>query len=305
MYYFDRIKVDVITHRRKWFIISALLVLASIFLLATRGLNLGIDFTGGTILQRTFTQPVTEGELRQALATAPLAELGLAQSATIQNAGEGRIILKTRYLSPEEERQLDAGLEQLVAPLERGMSSTDTVGAVIGKELYTNAIRAVVIASILILIYVAFRFEFKFGVAAVIALIQDVLITLGFFALIGTEINSTFIAAMLTIVGYAINDTIVIFDRIRENMRYRKKESLAEIANKSINDTIARSINTTISTLLAVVALLLIGGETIKTFSLAVLIGITIGSLTSIFISTSIWVSLQEWASSRGKTHSA
>lgn len=305
MYYFDRIKVDVITHRRKWFIISALLVLASIFLLATRGLNLGIDFTGGTILQRTFTQPVTEGELRQALATAPLAELGLAQSATIQNAGEGRIILKTRYLSPEEERQLDAGLEQLVAPLERGMSSTDTVGAVIGKELYTNAIRAVVIASILILIYVAFRFEFKFGVAAVIALIQDVLITLGFFALIGTEINSTFIAAMLTIVGYAINDTIVIFDRIRENMRYRKKESLAEIANKSINDTIARSINTTISTLLAVVVLLLIGGETIKTFSLAVLIGITIGSLTSIFISTSIWVSLQEWASSRGKTHSA
>lgn len=305
MYYFDRIKVDVITHRRKWFIISALLVLASIFLLATRGLNLGIDFTGGTILQRTFTQPVTEGELRQALATAPLAELGLAQSATIQNAGEGRIILKTRYLSPEEERQLDAGLEQLVAPLERGMSSTDTVGAVIGKELYTNAIRAVVIASILILIYVAFRFEFKFGVAAVIALIQDVLITLGFFALIGTEINSTFIAAMLTIVGYAINDTIVIFDRIRENMRYRKKESLAEIANKSINDTIVRSINTTISTLLAVVALLLIGGETIKTFSLAVLIGITIGSLTSIFISTSIWVSLQEWASSRGKTHSA
>lgn len=305
MYYFDRIKVDVITHRRKWVIISALLVLASIFLLATRGLNLGIDFTGGTILQRTFTQPVTEGELRQALATAPLAELGLAQSATIQNAGEGRIILKTRYLSPEEERQLDAGLEQLVAPLERGMSSTDTVGAVIGKELYTNAIRAVVIASILILIYVAFRFEFKFGVAAVIALIQDVLITLGFFALIGTEINSTFIAAMLTIVGYAINDTIVIFDRIRENMRYRKKESLAEIANKSINDTIARSINTTISTLLAVVALLLIGGETIKTFSLAVLIGITIGSLTSIFISTSIWVSLQEWASSRGKTHSA
>lgn len=305
MYYFDRIKVDVITHRRKWFIISALLVLASIFLLATRGLNLGIDFTGGTILQRTFTQPVTEGELRQALATAPLAELGLAQSATIQNAGEERIILKTRYLSPEEERQLDAGLEQLVAPLERGMSSTDTVGAVIGKELYTNAIRAVVIASILILIYVAFRFEFKFGVAAVIALIQDVLITLGFFALIGTEINSTFIAAMLTIVGYAINDTIVIFDRIRENMRYRKKESLAEIANKSINDTIARSINTTISTLLAVVALLLIGGETIKTFSLAVLIGITIGSLTSIFISTSIWVSLQEWASSRGKTHSA
>lgn len=305
MYYFDRIKVDVITHRRKWFIISALLVLASIFLLATRGLNLGIDFTGGTILQRTFTQPVTEGELRQALATAPLAELGLAQSATIQNAGEGRIILKTRYLSPEEERQLDAGLEQLVAPLERGMSSTDTVGAVIGKELYTNAIRAVVIASILILIYVAFRFEFKFGVAAVIALIQDVLITLGFFALIGTEINSTFIAAMLTIVGYAINDTIVIFDRIRENMRYRKKESLAEIANKSINDTIVRSINTTISTLLAVVVLLLIGGETIKTFSLAVLIGITIGSLTSIFISTSIWVSLQEWASSRGKTHSA
>ncbi len=305
MYYFDRIKVDVITHRRKWFIISALLVLASIFLLATRGLNLGIDFTGGTILQRTFTQPVTEGELRQALATAPLAELGLAQSATIQNAGEGRIILKTRYLSPEEERQLDAGLEQLVAPLERGMSSTDTVGAVIGKELYTNAIWSVIIASILILIYVAFRFEFKFGVAAVIALIQDVLITLGFFALIGTEINSTFIAAMLTIVGYAINDTIVIFDRIRENLRYRKKESLAEIANKSINETIARSINTTVSTLLAVAALLLIGGETIKTFSLAVLIGITIGSLTSIFISSSIWVSLQEWASNRGKAHSA
>lgn len=305
MYYLDRIKIDVITHRRKWFIISALLVLASIFLLATRGLNLGIDFTGGTILQRTFTESVTEGRLREALASDPLAELGLTQSATIQNAGEGRIILKTRYLSPEEEKQLDAGLEQLVAPLDRGMSSTDTVGAVIGKELYTNAIWAVVIASILILVYVAFRFEFKFGVAAVIALVQNVLITLGVFALIGSEVNSTFIAAMLTIVGYSINDTIVIFDRIRENLRFRKKESVAEIANKSINETIARSINTTLSTLLAMTALFLVGGETIRTFSLAVMIGITIGSFASIFLATSIWTSWQERDSSRGKAHPA
>ena len=295
MYYLDRINIDVIKHRNKWFIISGLLILASIILLATRGLNLGIDFTGGTILQRTFTQEVSVGQIRDALNQEPLAQYGLAETAVIQQLEGNRVIIKVSYLSPQEEKAVDAGLEKLVAPLDRGQSSTDTVGAVIGKELYTKALWAVILSSILILIYISFRFEFKFGVAAVIALVHDVVITLGAFALLGHEINSTFVAAMLTIVGYSINDTIVIFDRIREHLRFRKKETIGELVNQSINETLSRSINTVITTLVTMVALYFFGGATIKTFALALIIGIGLGAYSSIFVAGSIWEAWKEW----------
>lgn len=299
MYILDRINVDVVNHRNKFFLLSGALILVGIIFLMTRGLNLGIDFTGGTILQRTFTQPVTVGEVRDALSKEPLAQLGLANSAVIQKLGDNRVSLKTRYLAPEEEQAVDSGLEELVAPLDRTKSGTDTVGAVIGKELYTKAFWSVVLASILILVYVTFRFEFKFGVAAVIALIHDVLITLGIFAILGHELNSTFVAAMLTIVGYSINDTIVIFDRIRENLRFRKKESVGEIVNKSINETLSRSINTVMTTLVTMIGLYFFGGATIKTFSLALIIGITSGAYSSIFVAGTIWVTWKEWEHKR------
>ncbi|MBO8126766.1 MAG: protein translocase subunit SecF [Firmicutes bacterium] len=305
MYFLDRINIDVVRHRRKWFFLSGTLIILSIILLATRGLNLGIDFTGGTLLQRTFTESVTEGEIREALAKEPLAQLDLAKSAKIQKSGDNRVFIRTDYLSPDEERQLDAGLEQLVAPLDRGKSSTDTVGAVIGKELYTKAFWSVVLASLFILVYVTFRFEFKFGVAAVVALIHDVLITLGVFALLGREVNSPFVAAMLTIVGYSINDTIIIFDRIRENLRFRKKETVGEIVNKSINETLSRSINTVLTTLVTMVALYFFGGATIKTFSLALIIGISLGAYSSIFVAGTIWVSWKMWEQKRAHHQSA
>ncbi|MDI3281603.1 MAG: protein translocase subunit SecF, partial [Bacillota bacterium] len=193
-----------------------------------------------------------------------------------------------------EEGRLDAGLQQLVGPLDPSRSSTDTVGPVIGKELYTNAIMAVALASLLILVYVSFRFEFKFGVAAIIALLHDVFLTLGLTALIGYQVNTPFVAAILTVVGYSINDTIVIFDRIRENFRLRRKESYAELVDKSINQTLARSINTVGTTLVSIIALFFLGGVTLREFTLPLIIGITSGAYSSIFVAPPIWVIWKE-----------
>ncbi len=293
MYFLDRIKLNVIGHKYLWLGISGVLLLIGLVFLMTVGLKPGIDFTGGTILQRTFEQPVTVAQVRQALTKAPLSELDLARGSSIQRSGN-TIIIRTRPLSPEQERQVDAGLEQTIGKIVREKSSTDTVGPVIGRELLAKAFWSVIIASVGILIYVAIRFEFKFGVAAIIALLHDVLMTMGLVALfgrfMGLEVNSPFVAAMLTIVGYSINDTIVIFDRIRENLRFRKKETFEEIVNKSVNQTLARSINTVGTTLVTVLALHLWGGATLREFTLTLLIGITSGAYSSIFIASPLWV---------------
>ncbi|MCL4516925.1 MAG: protein translocase subunit SecF [Firmicutes bacterium] len=294
MYFLDRIKLNVIGHKYLWLSISGVLLLIGLSFLVTVGLKPGIDFTGGTILQRTFEEKVSVAQVRTALSKPPLSELGLAGEASIQAGAGGTIIVRTKPLSPEREKQFDAGLEQLVGKIDRDKSSTDTVGPVIGRELLSKAIWSIILASVGILIYVAFRFEFKFAVAGVLALLHDVLMTMGLFAIfgkfMGLEVNSPFVAAMLTIVGYSINDTIVIFDRIRENLRFRKKESFAEIVDKSINQTLARSINTVATVLVTVIALHFWGGASLRDFTLALLIGITSGAYSSIFIASPLWV---------------
>ncbi|HHW13519.1 MAG TPA: protein translocase subunit SecF [Firmicutes bacterium] len=292
-------KLNVIGRRNLWFAVSGLLLLAGLVALATRGLNLGIDFKGGTILQRTFEHKVTVAQVQQALQAEPLAKLGLRDSQIQAGAGN-TIIIRTRDLSPAEERQVDAGLQQTVGRIDLSKNQTDTVGPVIGRELTSNAFWAVVVASVLMLLYITVRFEFKFGVAAIIALLHDVFMILGIFALTGREVDSPFVAAILTIIGYSINDTIVIFDRIRENLRFHKKgESYAQLANDSINQTLARSINTVGTTLVSIVALYFFGGASIKTFTFALLFGITSGAYSSIFIASPIWVTWKEWEERR------
>lgn len=299
MYFLDRIKLNVIGRRNLWFAFSGLLLLAGVVALFTRGLNLGIDFKGGTILQRTFEQKVTVSQVGQALREEPLAKLGLKDSQIQAGAGN-TIIIRTRDLSPAEERQVDAALQQAVGRIDLSKNQTDTVGPVIGRELTKNAFWAVVVASILMLLYITVRFEFKFGVAAIIALLHDVFMILGIFALTGKEVDSPFVAAILTIIGYSINDTIVIFDRIRENLRFHKKgESYAQLVNDSINQTLARSINTVGTTLVSIIALYFFGGASIKTFTFALLFGILSGAYSSIFIASPLWVSWKEWEERR------
>jgi preprotein translocase subunit SecF len=305
MYFLDRLKLNVIGQRNWWFALSGVLLLAGLLALGIRGLNLGIDFRGGTILQRTFAQKATVAQVEQALDRASADGLKLGESQIQAGAGN-TIIIRTRDLSPDEERKVDAALEAGVGRIDPHQNQTDTVRPVIGRELTQNAFWAVVVASILMLLYISVRFEFKFGVAAIVALLHDVFMIMGLFALTGQQVDSPFVAAMLTIIGYSINDTIVIFDRIRENLRFhRKGESYAQLVNDSINQTLARSINTVGTTLVSIVALYFFGGASIKTFTFALLFGITSGCYSSIFIASPLWVVWKEWEERRTAARAA
>lgn len=305
MYFLDRIKLNVIQQRNWWFAFSGALLLAGLIALATRGLNLGIDFTGGTILQRTFATKVTAAQVEAALKRPPLSGLRLG-NAQVETASGNTVLIRTRDLSPAEERAVDQGLQQLVGRIDLTKNQTDTVGPVIGKELTRNAFWAIVVASALTLVYITFRFEFKFGVAAIVALLHDVFMILGLFALTGRPVDSSFVAAILTIVGYSVDDTIVIFDRIRENLKFRKKgESYARLVDDSINQTLARSINTVGTTLVSIVALHFFGGPSLKTFTFALLFGIVSGCYSSIFVASPIWVVWKEWEERRRASRAA
>ncbi len=283
-------RLDFIGTRRYWFLLSAILVGISLLALGGRGLNLGIDFTGGTSFAFTFDRPVTTGEVR-----AVLEGFDLGTSSVRVNLGDPReVFVKTRFLAPGEEDAVRRALEERVSPITD--ASTERVSALIGRELVLNALWAVALASVGIVAYLSYRFDFRFGVAAIVALIHDALVSMGLVSLIGIEVSAPFVAAILTIIGYSVNDTVIIFDRIRENLKHRRKESFAEVANRSVIETLPRSINTAVTTLLAVGAIYAFGGRTTQDFALTLLIGITLGAYSSIFVAGPLWVAWRERA---------
>lgn len=272
--------------RRYWYILSLLIIIPGIISLFFRGLNFGIDFTSGSILEVRFKENVTVQEVRGALK-----DLGLEKSS-IQASGGEDFIIRTKELSQEEESRLIRILKDKAGEL--NVLRSDRVGPVIGRELTQKAILALVIASALMLVYITIRFEFKQGIAAIVALLHDGLVVTGIFSLFQFEVDSAFIAAILTILGYSINDTIVIFDRIRENLRLQKKgESLEDIVNVSLWQTLARSINTVLTVIFVLLALYFLGGSTIRNFVLAMLIGVSSGAYSSIFNASPLWVDLK------------
>ncbi len=283
---------NVMGMRKTWFVFSGVLILLGLISLLWpgRGLNLGIDFTGGSSFEILFEKPVTTSQVRQVLA-----EFGLEGSSIIQDAqNPADVIVQTRSFKSEEDKQaLYSALEEKIGPFQE-LESQD-VSPVISRELVKNALLALLVAGVGILFYVSYRFEFWFGLAALVALVHDALITLGFFSLLQVEIGVPFVAAVLTILGYSINDTIVVFDRVRENLKSKKKATYEEIANISVRQTFVRSINTSATTLIMVLFLLLVGGRTIQPFTLAMLIGITAGTYSSIFVATPVWVSIREF----------
>lgn len=271
-----------------WMGISVLTLVVAVVSLATRGVNLGIDYRGGTQLEIHFDQPRTVPEVREAVARS-VGSVPTVRQAELKGATTGaEFLITTASLTAEQRDQLRADLEKALGKFE--VVSESEVSPTIRRELIEKALLAVAIAAVLQLIYIAIRFEFKFGVAAVIALLHDAVVLLGFFSLLGMEVGPAFLAAVLTVIGYSINDTIVVFDRIRENLhRPRKGEPLEALVDRSINETLVRSLNTAGTTLMAIAAILFFGGETTRDFALALFVGILSGTYSSIFVASPIW----------------
>lgn len=282
-------KFEIIRRSKLWFVISTVLIAVGLFSMLTRGFNLGIDFAGGAILDLRFEQAVTVSQVRDALKAQNL-ENSTIQLAGETSAGKSRnVFVRTHALEDETRRAVMADLQQQLGAFD--VLRVEKVGAVIGEELTRQALLAMVISWILMIMYITFRFEFRFAVSGVAALVHDLLIVLGAFSLFQLEIDSAFVAALLTIIGYSINDTIVIFDRIRENMKSRRRsEPLGEMVDRSIWQTMTRSIYTVMTVLFVTAALYWFGGDTTKNFSLALLIGFIAGAYSSIFIASPIWV---------------
>jgi preprotein translocase subunit SecF len=279
------------------------LIVLSIILLITPGLNWGVDFTGGTLMERGFERPITAGEIREVLGAVQLADIDLVKSVIQPVENNRAALIRTQTLTSEQIQVIDDSLSKHFGEVQA--RRTEMVGPVVGQELVKQALMALLLAAIGMLIYLSFRFEYRFATVAVLAVLHDALIVLGIFALLAKEINSPSIASILTVVGYSVNNTIVIFDKIRENMSFRKRESWAELANKSINETLTRSINTSLTTLLAVLALFFFGGATIQDFVLALLLGIVVGTYSSVFVAGPLWVVWKDWDDRRKATKTA
>lgn len=293
-------KFDLAGHRKLFFLLSALIIIPGIICMFVRGFNFGIDFTGGTIIDLKFSQPVTIAEVRTSLAKYGLdgSTIQLSGAQSDVTASED-VMIRTTDLEEDQRKEVMSTLKQDVG--DYSVQREEKVGATIGGELITNALEALVISWALIILYVAYRFEWKFGVAAVLALIHDILIVLSVFSLTQRQIDSSFIAALLTIVGYSINDTIVIFDRIRENLRlhFRRNGDVNALVNTSIYQTLTRSLYTVFTVLFTTFALYFFGGETTKDFAFALLVGFGVGCYSSIFIASPLWIVFRGWSEKR------
>lgn len=268
-----------------WFSISLAIILIGVVLMCTRGLNFGIDFKGGTKLVVELGDNFDKVEVDNIVKE-------YASDAVTKTVEGTQYEIKSTELDETKTAELFDALKEKYTLDDSALVSETQIGPSVGKELSRNAIIAVLVACVAMLVYIAIRFEFTFGVAAIGALIHDVLITLSVYAIFNIPVNSSFIAAMLTIVGYSINDTIVVFDRIRENNHSMRRSNPTEIANKSINKTLARSINTSLTTLI-IIGAVNVFVPTVREFSFPLLIGIAAGAYSSIFIASPIWVILK------------
>ena len=293
-------KFDIAGKRKLWFLISLLVIVPGLVCMFVRGFNFGIDFTGGTIMDLKFDQPVSIAEVRHSLVPFGLEGSTIQLSGAESDVTESEaVMIRTTDLEEEDRKAVMAGIESEVGHYT--VLREEKVGATIGGELITNAVTALVVSWLLIIAYVAYRFEFRFGIAAVLALVHDILIVLAIFSFTQRQIDSSFIAALLTIVGYSINDTIVIFDRIRENLRlhFRRGGDINELVNRSIYQTLTRSLYTVFTVMFTTAALYFFGGETTKDFAFALLVGFGSGCYSSIFIASQLWVVFRERADRR------
>lgn len=279
-------QINIIKNCKKWVGLSVIFTVISLGMLLFKGLNYGIDFTGGNLIQVKFDKAVTLNQVNTALdnISKEIPQAG-PNSRKVQIAEEDNsVIIRTPEMNEEVQEKLLKNMQSEIGTYR--IDKTEKVGSSVGEELKTSAILALAIGGVLIVLYITFRFDFKFSVAAILALLHDLIISVGGIALLGYEINTPFIAAVLTILGYSINDTIVVFDRIRETLRRKNNESFGDALDRSVNQVMTRSINTSVTTLLAIVAILVFGGDSLKTFIVTLLIGVLAGTYSSIFLAT-------------------
>lgn len=294
--------LNIMAKRVLWLSIAGVITAVSLILFLMWGLNLGIDFTGGSLLELKFLK---ERPNVSAIQDA-VKELKLEGDYIVQPLGEESAILRFQQTDEETHQKIMSQLQNKFGEDNTREERFESVGPSIGKELKTKAIYAILLALVAIIAYIAWAFRkvswpvasWKYGVIAIIALMHDILLPIGVFAILGKywgiEIGLPFVAALLTILGYSVNDTIVVFDRVRENLGRLSKIEFADLVNRSVNETIARSLNTTITTLLALVAIAFLGGESVRYFVIALIIGIASGAYSSIFIASPLLIVWQE-----------
>ncbi|KLV06002.1 preprotein translocase subunit SecF [Photobacterium aquae] len=291
---FELMKADKVIDFMRWskfaFVFSAIMIVASLGTVATQKLNWGLDFTGGTLIEVSFEQPVELPKIRQSLETAGFGD------AIVQNFGTARDVMVR--LQPREDAKGEKLGNQIIEALKSGtgqnveMRRIEFVGPNVGDELAEAGGLAILAALLCILLYISMRFEWRLAAGAVLALAHDIIITIGIFSFTQIEIDLTIVAALLTVVGYSLNDTIVVFDRIRENFRKMRKETAIEVMNSSITQTLSRTLITSATTLFVVIALFVKGGSMIHGFAAALLIGITVGTYSSIYVASALALKL-------------
>ena len=281
--------LNIIKNIKIYLSISIVLVSLSIVIFFTKGLNYGIDFSGGNLFQLKYndvamTLPQINENLDELSGELPQVN---SNSRKVQISDDGTVIIRVPELTKAEQDKVMENLQKLGTYT---LDKEEKVGASVGDDLKKAAIYSLVIGSILIVLYITLRFEFSFAIGGILSLLHDIIIAVGFIALMGYEVDTPFIAAILTILGYSINDTIVIYDRIRENLRRKAKTggSLEDVMNDSVNEVMVRSLNTSITTLFSGVARLVFGGASLKTVIMTLLIGILAGTYSSIFVATPI-----------------
>jgi preprotein translocase SecF subunit len=300
MQFFKKPRINFIGARRRAAILSLVLIGAGLVSVALhRGFNTSIDFSGGTLVEVRFEPPAELRDVREVVKAA-----GFENAEVTHFGSEEEVLIKVKNIgdAAEASKQISAALDDGFSGSHNiDMRRVESVGPKIGAELKTSAFWAIIYSLAGIVVYISWRFEFRFAIAAIIALIHDVLFTLGFFSVTNKELSIPVMAAILTIVGYSLNDTIVVFDRIRENLRSRKREGYHVVVNVSVNETLSRTVITSLTTLVVVICLATLGGPVIRDFALTLLVGVIVGTYSSIFIASPVLVEWEDWRARRRK----